>query len=286
MFGKKGSFGRRGASDDSGKTQDAQSNDQPSGAGHRSGDFATSQRESIARLCAQMKNIWQVMREDYEYIHENPNYIALMDRLDIDDIADAMLYVENGQKCFSTFGQQTDNGSVAWDEHARLFYLTGDIVGQKQLFAAGELTDDLKVYQDHLCVKIAVSAGHLFEYFNMLLIHMDQQFMLRSMQGDETVQQQVQTVAQTANQQLWDGMTEIIDRNEVYKNVLGEMVRQKAHPLTPLAPFFMGHAADENMVRRNIYMTKEMGDQLTAKLAQMQAEGMKEAYRHKMREAG
>jgi hypothetical protein len=190
---------------------------------------------------------------------------------DNNTISELMSFIESGQKQYVVFGTLTDNGKIDLISHEKLFWLANDL-GVLKLLTNSQYErnpPDVSGQMQDYRFRLSVNTIYLIEYLASAEKKI-QQGTFQIMRDEE--QNKAQKISNATQKSYLNRLRQFFKKYKSNKEKVPSRVESGDVTNIPVIPVVLGYKLTEETDRLNVYMTKEMADQMRERLATIQAQ--------------
>jgi hypothetical protein len=191
------------------------------------------------------------------------------------NIREKMKYFENNEPQFIVLAQLTKEGKVDYEPHTKLFFLTNDALILKDLVNLKDKKPEIVSLIDEYYFRLILNAKYLENYLTSLEQHVENGMIKKLLNKDSSYNSIAEKFYNQSNKSFVSSLRDLSEKKDSYKNKLANMSKNQQIGSIPFTPMGIGMILNDETANLNIYMSKEMGEQLKAWLARQQADGMR-----------
>ena len=190
---------------------------------------------------------------------------------DTNTISELMCFTENGQEQYVVFGFLAGDGRLDLIPHEKLFWLANDL-GVLKLLTNSQYErnppDVSGQIQDYR-FRLSVNTIYLIEYLASAEKKI-QQGTFQTLRDEE--KNKAQEIPNAAQKTYLNRLRQFFKKYKSNKEKVSFRVESGEVTNIPVIPVVLGYKLNEETDRLNVYMTKEMADQMRERLGTMQAQ--------------
>ena len=190
---------------------------------------------------------------------------------DNNTISELMSFIENGHKQYVVLGTLTDNGKIDLIPHEKLFWLANDL-GVLKLLTNSQYKrnpPDVSGQIQDYCFRLSVNTIYLIEYLASAEKKI-QKGTFQTLRNEEP--NKAQEISNRTQKTYLNRLRQFFEKQK--NNIEKVPSRVESGDVTniPVIPVVVSYKLSEETDRLNVYMTKEMADQMRERLATIQAQ--------------
>ncbi len=193
---------------------------------------------------------------------------------DTNTISELMCFTENGQEQYVVFGSLAGDGELDLIPHEKLFWLANDLGVLKLLTNSQYKRNPPDVsgqIQDYR-FRLSVNTIYLIEYLASAEKKI-QKGTFQTLRNEEP--NKAQDISNTTQKTYLNRLRQFFEKQKNNKEKVPSRVESgdvTNIPVIPVIPVVLGYKLNEETDRLNVYMTKEMADQMRERLGTIQAQ--------------
>jgi hypothetical protein len=190
---------------------------------------------------------------------------------DNNTISELMCFTENGQEQYVIFGSLAGDGKLDLIPHEKLFWLANDL-GVLKLLTNSQYKrnpPDVSGQIQDYCFRLSVNTIYLIKYLASAEKKI-QQGTFQALRDEEP--NKAQEISNTTQKTYLNRLRNIFEKYKNNKEKMSSSGESGDVTNIPVIPVVVSYKLSEETDRLNVYMTKEMADQMRERLATIQAQ--------------